>query len=251
LKKIIIVIPARLKSKRLPNKPLLKIDGIEMIIRTFNQCVKVINRNDVYVTTDSNKIVNLCKKNNIQVVLTSKKCLTGTDRIAEFSNKIKSKIYINVQGDEPIFNPKDLKKLIFFAKKNPSSVINGYCKIKKSKDFFDVNIPKVIFSDNKNNELLYMSRAPIPFNKKKVFINAWRQVCAYALPYAALKKFQSNKNKTKIEAIEDLELLRFIEIGVPVKMIEMSDQSIAVDVKKDLKKVENFIKKKELRLLKK
>jgi 3-deoxy-manno-octulosonate cytidylyltransferase (CMP-KDO synthetase) len=242
LKKIIIVIPARLKSKRLPNKPLLKINGIEMIIRTFNQCAKVINRNDIYVTTDSNKIVNLCKKNNIKSVLTSSNCLTGTDRIAEFSTKIRSKIYINVQGDEPIFNPKDLKKLISAAKKNPKIVLNGYCKIKNKKDFFDVNKPKVIFS--KKKKLLYMSRAPIPFNKERKFVYAWRQVCAYSLPYTALKKFKLNKKKTTIENVEDLELLRFIEMGISVKMVKMSDKSISVDVKEDIRKVENFLKKK-------
>jgi 3-deoxy-manno-octulosonate cytidylyltransferase (CMP-KDO synthetase) len=64
------------------------------------------------------------------------------------------------------------------------------------------------------------------------------------LPYTALKKFKLNKKKTTIENIEDLELLRFIEMGIPVKMVKMSDKSISVDVKEDIRKVENFLKKK-------
>ena len=72
-----------------------------------------------------------------------------------------------MQGDEPFFNPNDLKKLIIFAKKNPKDVINGYTEIKNKKLFESQSIPKVVF--DKNNNLIYMSRAPIPSNKKKKF----------------------------------------------------------------------------------
>ena len=211
-----------------------------MIIRTYNQCSKATDKKNIYVATDSNKIKKVCEDNKIKVVLTSKKCLTGTDRIAEFSKRIKSKIYINIQGDEPIFNPRDLKKLIKFAKKYPADVINGYSKILDKKDFFDENIPKVLFS--KKKELIYMSRAPIPFNKKKKFFWAYRQICAYSLPYKALLKFYKIKKKSKIENIEDLELLRFIEMGVKIRMIEMSNKSLAIDTKNDLKKINRILK---------
>ena len=236
----VIVIPARLKSKRLPNKPLIKIKGIPMIVRTYNQCLKAAYRDRIYVATDSNKIKKICENNKIKVVLTSKNCLTGTDRIAEFSKKIKSKVYINIQGDEPIFNPRDIKKLIKFSKKHPTDVINGYSKILDKKDFFDENIPKVLFS--KKKELIYMSRAPIPFNKKKKFFWAYRQICAYSLPYKALLKFNKIKKKSKIESIEDLELLRFIEMGIKIRMIEMSNKSLAIDTKSDLKKINKILK---------
>ena len=231
----LLVIPARYKSKRLPGKPLINLKGIPMIIRTYNQCKKVVHPSKILVATDNKKILNLCKKNNINVMMTSNKCLTGTDRVAEVAKKIKKKFYINVQGDEPICNPSDIRKIIRTARKYPNKVINGFTKIKDKNMFTSPHVPKVIF--RKDGNLIYMSRAPIPSNKKKSFIRGWRQVCIYSFPYKSLKIFSNLKKKTILERIEDLELNRFIEIGHEVKMIEMSNRSVAVDTRGDLKKL--------------
>lgn len=239
MKNFLLVIPARYKSKRLNGKPLLKIKGIPMLIRTYNQCTKAVDPSNILVATDHKKIFNLCKNNNIKVLMTSKKCMTGTDRIAEVARKIKKKFYINVQGDEPLCNPKDIKKIIFYANKYPDKIINGYTEIKDKKMFNSQHIPKVIFK--LNGDLIYMSRASIPSNKKKSFIKAWRQVCIYSFPNKSLKAFSKLKKKTPLEHIEDLELNRFIEIGYTVKMIKMSDKSLAVDTPYDLKRVRKMI----------
>lgn len=193
----------------------------------------------IYVATDDNKIMNFCKKKNILCLKTSKKCTTGTDRIYEFSEKILSKIYINVQGDEPILNPQDLKKMIKNALKFKNTVLNGYCKINRKEFFFNRSIPKVIF--DKNKDLLYMSRAAIPHNKLGQFKVSYRQVCIYSFPRKKLKIFSKNL-KTQFENIEDIEILRFIENGEKVKMIELSSKSIAVDTLSDIKKVEKKLK---------
>ncbi len=108
----IVVIPARFGSKRLPGKPLKKILGIPMIIRTSMQCLKVVKRSQLIVATDDKRIQKCCKKYSINSILTSKNCKTGTDRVAEVAKKIKARNYINVQGDEPIFNPDDLSKML-------------------------------------------------------------------------------------------------------------------------------------------
>ncbi len=237
----LIVIPARYKSKRLPGKPLIDIKGLPMIVRTFNQCKKVVNSSKILVATENKKIFRLCKKNNINVMMTSSKCLTGTDRVAEVAKKIKKKFYINVQGDEPICNPADIKKIIDTAKKYPNTVINGFTEIKDKKIFYSPHIPKIVF--RKDGNLIYMSRAPIPSNKNRSLIKAWRQICIYSFPYKSLKVFSSFKKKTPLEAIEDLELNRFIEIGYQVKMIRMSNKSIAVDTNSDLIKVKKKVKK--------
>lgn len=236
----LLVIPARYKSKRLPGKPLINLKGIPMIIRTYDQCKKVVHHSKILVATDDKKILNLCKKNNINVMMTSNKCLTGTDRVAEVAKKIKKKFYINVQGDEPICNPSDIKKIIRTAQKYPNKVINGFTEIKDKKMFNSPHVPKVIF--RKDGNLIYMSRAQIPSNKKKTFTRAWRQVCIYSFPYKSLKTFSNLKKKTILEKIEDLEMNRFIEIGHEVKMIELSNRSVAVDTRSDLKKVIKLIK---------
>ena len=87
----LLVIPARYKSERLPGKPLVSINGIPMIVRTYNQCKKVVSESKILVATDHKKIFNLCKRNKINVIMTSKKCLTGTDRVAEVAKKNKKK----------------------------------------------------------------------------------------------------------------------------------------------------------------
>tara|TARA_B100000900_G_scaffold406549_1_gene417744 strand:+ start:123 stop:845 length:723 start_codon:yes stop_codon:yes gene_type:complete len=236
----LLVIPARYKSKRLLGKPLINLKGIPMIIRTYNQCKKAVHHSKILVATDDKKILNLCKKNNINVIMTSNNCLTGTDRVAEVARKIKRKFYINVQGDEPLCNPLDIKKIIRTAMKYPNKVINGFTEIKDKKMFNSPHVPKVIF--RKDGNLIYMSRAAIPSNKKKSFTKGWRQVCIYSFPYKSLKLFSNLKKKTTLERIEDLELNRFIEIGHEVKMIEMSNKSVPVDTKDDLKKVIKLIK---------
>ncbi len=236
----LIIIPARYNSKRLPAKPLIDINGIPMIVRTFNQCKKAVPNSKIIVATDDERIQKVCSKNGINSIITSKKCLTGTDRIAEVAKKIKKSIYINVQGDEPICNPKDIKKIVNFAKRNPNLIINGYTEIKDKKMFNSPNIPKVVF--DKNEKLLYMSRAPIPSNKKKKFIKAWRQVCIYSFPYKSLKIYTSVKKKTTLESIEDLESNRFLELGYQVQMLKMSNKSVAVDNKEDLEKVRKLVK---------
>ena len=242
--KFIVVIPARYKSKRLPGKPLAKIGGLPMIVRTYNQCKKVVKKNQIIVATDSVKIKKVCDEYKINSLITSSKCLTGTDRVAEVAKKINCSFYINVQGDEPFFNPYDLKKLINIAKKKPKEIINGYAEIKDKKLFFSSSIPKVVF--DKNGYLLYMSRGPIPSNKKFEFKKAWRQICAYSFPKKTLMDFSKIKNKTPIESFEDIEILRFLELGFKVKMIKMSNKSLAVDNNEDLEKAKIYLKFKKL-----
>ena len=239
----LLVIPARFQSKRLPGKPLLDIKGTPMIVRTFNQCNKVVPRSKILVATDDKRIQKTCIRKKINVIMTSKKCLTGTDRIAEVAKKIKANFYLNIQGDEPMCNPLDIKKLLITAKKNPKTIINGYTEIKDKKLFYSVHIPKVVF--RKDGRLLYQSRAPIPTTKNKKFVKAWRQVCIYSLPYESLKVFKSVKKKTTLEQLEDCELLRFLELGLEIKMIKMSNKSVAVDTKKDLIRVRRLIKNKK------
>ena len=242
--KYIVVIPARYKSKRLPGKPLANIGGLPMIVRTYNQCAKVVSKDKIVVATDNLKIKNVCNEYNIKSIITSNKCLTGTDRVAEVAKKIKCNFYVNVQGDEPFFNPNDLKMLIKQAEKKPKEVINGYTEIKDRKLFFSSSIPKVVF--DKKEYLLYMSRGPVPSNKGLEFKKAWRQVCAYSFPRKALLDFTNTKNKTLLESLEDIEILRFLEKGYKVKMIKMSNKSLAVDNNEDLEKAKIYLKYKKL-----
>ena len=103
------------------------------------------------------------------------------------------------------------------------------------------HVPKVVFRND--GKLFYMSRAPIPTTKKHKYLTAWRQVCAYSIPKKALMTFSAIKKKTLLEKIEDCELLRFIELGFEIRMIKMSNKSVAIDTKEDLRQVRKILKK--------
>jgi 3-deoxy-manno-octulosonate cytidylyltransferase (CMP-KDO synthetase) len=234
-----VIIPARYNSSRLPGKPLVNLCGLPMIIRTYNQCVKACSEEIVYVATDDLRIKEVCESRGINVLMTSSNCLTGTDRIAECAKEINADVYINVQGDEPLFNPEDLKLLIEATKKYPGEILNGYCEINEETLFRNPTIPKVVFRPD--GRLFYMSRSSIPSNKKHGFEKAWRQVCAYAFPSEALKNFAAEGKKTTLENIEDIEILRFLELGWDIRMIQLSNDSIAVDTPEDIQRAEAAI----------
>ncbi len=241
-KKFIVIIPARLKSTRLPNKPLKLINKKPLIYWTWKNCVKVIKKDLVYVATDSSKIHKICKKYKIQSINTKSNHLTGTDRIAEASQKISAEMIINLQGDEPFIRPSDIKRFINFALNNKKVITNAYAIINKNIKKSNTNIPKLVIS--KDNFLLYMSRSPIPGSKDQNYkIETFKQVCMYGFPKIILKKLYGlNKKKTKLESIEDIELLRAIENGYKVKMLKVNDNKIAIDTPSDLIAAKKLIK---------
>lgn len=238
--KPLVVIPARYESSRLPGKPLVSLCGVPMVVRTWRQCVKVVEATRVVVATDDDRIESVCAAHGVSVVRTSSACLTGTDRVAEVSRLIEASCYVNVQGDEPVFNPDDLATLLQAAELHPNDVLNGWCEITSVDQFRSPTVPKVVMRPD--GRLLYMSRAAIPTGKDLAFHGARRQVCAYAFPKAALDAFSDSAGKTPLENVEDIEILRFLELGFDVRMLPMSDQSVAVDVPEDVLRAEMKIR---------
>lgn len=237
IKDHLIIIPARFKSSRFPGKPLAPINGKSMIERVWETCLKVTKKENIMVATDHQKIKKHCSDKNINVMMTSNKCLTGSDRLAEVSRQIKANFYVNVQGDEPLIKPNDIKKVIDYFKNNREECVCAMTEILNENEFYNLNIPKVIIDNN--GYLLYFSRAPIPSSKIGGFNNALKQVCIYAFSPNSLKEFGLKKKKTKYESIEDIELLRLKEKGYRIKMIKVSSSSIAVDIPDDINKVLN------------
>lgn len=238
----VLIIPARYESSRLPGKPLTPISGVPMIERTYKQCVRGFPREDIYVATDDERIADFCAEKDMQCLMTSKECLTGTDRVAEAAEMLQPDYVINVQGDEPIFNPDDIRAFLDAVRHHPREVLNGYTPIHREENYRSRGVPKVVFRPD--GRLLYMSRSPIPGNKSDRFERAFRQVCIYGFPFELLRAFASQKTKGRLEAIEDIEILRFLEMGHEVRMIELSDVSVAVDYPEDVQKVEAVLSRK-------
>jgi len=238
--KILGVIPCRYESSRLPGKPLVKIKGIELIKRTYKQCIKSKVFDDLVVATDDIRIEKFCQREGMNVIMTSKECLTGTDRVAEVAEKMDYDLYINIQGDEPVIDPKSFDCIVEAYKQFGDKYIayNGYKKITIEEEIPSWTIPKVIF--NEQEELMYMSRLPVPYNKGKVSRDYFKQVCVYGFTKKALKVF-TQQGKTINEKHEDIEILRFVDLGHKVKMVRVEYDCIAVDVPEDILKVEKYL----------
>lgn len=236
---VVCVIPARLKSTRLPQKPLLNICGKTMLQRTYERACHVFEKNDVYIATDSKKIQQVANQFAKNVVLTSEDCLTGTDRLAEFSKIVDADAYVNLQGDEPIMCVENINIIKKHAEIDPNMIYNGYAPITYHGDYFSNMVPKVVVA--KNGKLLYMSRSPIPGNKAGSFQRAHKQICVYSFPKYALHNYGLGTAKTANESEEDIEIMRLIDLGIEIQMIEMSPNTVAVDTPEDLERVRMII----------
>lgn len=241
--KIVVVIPARFKSSRFPGKPLVKLLGRPMIQWVAELSAKAVGQDNVYIATDDQRIADTVVQLGFQAVMTSEKCLTGTDRLAEFAQKVEADIYINVQGDEPLVNPEDILKVIEAKKSYPNEVINGYAVIGPDEDPNNVNIPKVIFTEDKR--MVYMSRQSLPGfkDKKNSPVEFYKQVCIYAFNRQELLTYGAYGKKSILEHAEDIEIIRFLEFNQPVRMLQTRPGSLAVDIPEDVKKVEAAMKR--------
>ncbi len=213
-----------------------------MIIRVAEITANALGKENTFVATDDKRIMDVAEKHGFKAVLTSEGALTGTDRIAEVAQKIGADIYVNIQGDEPLLDFEDIKKVVAQKHKFPKEVINCMCPIGKDEDPANVNIPKVVAAEDLR--LIYMSRLPIPGSKSadsapKAY---WKQVCIYAFSKEELKAFSRNGRKGYLEGVEDIEVLRFLELGVPVRMVKVAGGSRAVDIPDDVKAVEALLK---------
>ena len=238
----VVIIPARLNSSRLPGKPLIDICGMSMIERTYRQVLSAINNADkIYIATDAQEIFEHCKRFAEHVVMTSSECLTGTDRLAEVSKRIKADIYFNVQGDEPILPPETISEFIekVLAMQEPL-VATAVMKVTDESTYRNLSVPKMIFSQS--GRLLYSSRGAVPAAKNgKMPEHVYKHVCIYSFTSESLAMFSSQQEKTTFENTEDLEINRFLELDIQVQTIEVSSSGRAIDTSDDLEYIRNLL----------
>ncbi len=237
--KVLGLIPTRLGSTRLPAKPLLSINGCPLIVHVYRRARLSKILNDVIVCCDDKKILDIAKMYNVKCILTSKKHKNGTERIYEGYKKIKKKynFIVDIQGDEPLINPKHIDQVIKFHLKNKKTDI--ILPTLKTKITNNTNLIKVV--TNNFDEVLYLSRSNIPleFKKKNKFIKKHLSIISFKPD--ALKKFYYTK-KGNLESIEDIELLRALEAGLKIKTLNLKGESFSIDVKKDFLKAKEILK---------
>ena len=236
--KILGVIPARFKSSRFPGKPLADIHGKPMIAHVYENAMKVSQFDKVLVATDDERIASECTKHKMQFVMTSAEHKTGTDRVAEVAEKHAADFYVNIQGDEPLVSPDTIESAIQpVISSTDFDAINLMTEIRDSSDLVNSTVPKVVV--NIKNEAIFFSRSPIPYPKNKR-PKYYKQVCVYVFKRDALKRFVSLE-RGPIEQSEDIEMLRFLENRMTVRMVEVHEDSVAVDTVADLEIVRNIL----------
>jgi len=231
-----IIIPARLKSTRFPNKVLAKIGNEPMVIKTAN-AVKEID--EVVIATDSYDVIDVAKNYGFKAVLTSASHNSGTDRIYEAATKLNLKddeIIINLQADEPFIEKEVVTALINLTKqkRNNLNIIATSCyKIINSHQANDPNIVKVV--TNLEGIALYFSRSKIPFSRDNNLNSYKAHLGLYGFSMAKLKEF-INMQKGPLEDIEKLEQLRILDNNKQIALIEVKTNSFGIDTKEDLQK---------------
>lgn len=244
-KRILGVIPARYQSSRFVGKPLIEICGVPMIKRTYFQARQSTALDELLVATDDDRIMDYCRSEEIPVIMTSQACPTGTDRIAEVARSHPYDLYVNIQGDEPVIDPISISQVVdlYHANGNGYIAYNLYKVISDPVMISSNSVVKVVV--NEADETMYMSRLPVPYSKSGKAPRFKQQIPVYGFTPNALAIYESS-GKTCNESLEDVELLRLVDLGHKVKMAETEAVSIAVDHPEDLARVEEFLRRTEL-----
>ena len=242
-KKFIGLIPVRLKSNRLPQKPLLNLRGLPMFVHVYKRAKFSKLLDDLIVCCDDLRIMKIAKKYNVKCVMTKKIHKNGTERIGEAYKKLNQNydLIIDIQGDEPLLNPNHIDKVIKYHLLNFSTdIILPSLRIKKQGQTSIVKVVK-----NSKDYVLYLSRYDVPYDffKQKSFL--LKHLSIISFKPIALKKFINSK-KTKLESIENIELLRALEINLKIKSFNISGDSFSVDTKTDYINAKNQLKKDKL-----
>lgn len=234
--KTVGIIPARLNSTRLPNKPLVDIHGKPMIQHVYERALKS-NLDNVIVACDDEKVFDTVISFGGQASMTSRSHINGTTRIAEVAKKLTADFIINIQGDEPLITAEVINDLLEEIDKEVN-VITLKHKLNCDHDIDNPNNVKVI-TDN-NNYAIYFSRSRIPYNRNQ-FTEYYKHIGIYGYKREFLLKYV-NMPSTKLEMTESLEQLRILENGYKIKVIETEHSLLGVDTEEDLKVVRRILK---------
>ena len=228
-----ILIPVRMGSSRLPNKPLKEIAGKPLIKWVIELAQSVNFKASLIVLTEDTIIKDFVDSIGVECFLTDKLHKNGTARILEIIESIDSDFIINLQGDEPLVNPSDLNNLYEKIKTSESDIVS-ICHEVDNLEAEDPSNVKVVFDINQN--ALYFSRSKIPYGAKTFYSHKG----IYAFKRSALEKIKFLKSSF-LGNLEDLEQLQWLEHNMSIKMLISKNKSIGVDTQDDFIKAENVL----------
>ncbi len=247
--KIICIIPARYKSSRFEGKPLADIYGKPMIQHVYERVLKSDTVSYTAVATDDERIFAAVKKFGGNVVMTSNRHRSGTDRIAEaistLDNIEDSDIIVNIQGDQPIFEPLQIDEVAGPLLEDPSVDMSTLIyRIQREEEIDHPNAVKVVF--DRNNFAIYFSRATIPYVRESGSdVKYYKHHGIYAYRKAFLMTFTSLE-EGYLEKFEALEQLRAMEHGYKIKVVETLYDSVEVDTPEEMERIRKIVKERSV-----
>lgn len=238
------IIPARYASTRFPAKPLVEIKGKSMIQRVYEQAKKSTALDHVVVATDDQRIFDVVKTFNGEVVMTSENHQSGTDRCldAALQMEIEFDVVVNIQGDEPFISPSQIDLILSCFTQENTEIATLVKLIEDAKTLWDPNKPKVVLDDD--DFAILFSRQCIPYllgvekeNWNEVF-NFYKHIGMYAYRFETLKEI-CNLKPSRLEKAENLEQLRWIESGYRIKTAITEEEAFSIDTPDDLEELIN------------
>jgi 3-deoxy-manno-octulosonate cytidylyltransferase (CMP-KDO synthetase) len=236
--KTIAVIPARLASTRLPRKMLREIAGKLLVGWVYEAVRSSSLLSDAIVATDSEEILEACRRHGWKAQMTSSAHRSGTERVHEVSNSIAADVYLNVQGDEPLVRSEQIATLLDVMQ-DPAVAVGTVKTPCSPEDLNNPNAVKVVTAPG--GRALYFSRARIPFDRDGTKPSYFKHLGLYAYRKPALDLFVSQPEST-LEKSERLEQLRFLENGMPIYVSETPYDSVGVDTEEDLRRVAELLR---------
>jgi 3-deoxy-manno-octulosonate cytidylyltransferase (CMP-KDO synthetase) len=240
--KVVVVIPARYGSSRLPGKPLVSLAGQPMIQRVYERAKSAQRADRVIVATDDERIVKVVQGFGGEARMTRPDHRTGTERVAEVAAHESGDVFVNVQGDEPLLDPAAVDTAVDALLEEPQAAIATVATpIKTPGDIMDPNVCKVVLDFDEN--ALYFSRAPIPWvrdNAGKVQARHLKHLGLYVFRRDALLEYPTLP-QGELERIEQLEQLRWLENGWKIRVAEVEHDAVSVDVPEDIARVEKLL----------
>jgi len=241
--KVVVVIPARYGSTRLPGKPLVSLAGRPMIQYVFERAKQAQTVQRVIVATDDQRIVDAVRGFGGQAMITRGDHRTGTERVAEVATREEGDVFVNVQGDEPLIDPVSIDTAVGALLEEPSAQIATVATpVRHAGDIMDPNVVKTVLDFDGN--ALYFSRAPIPWvrdTEAKVHVKYWKHLGLYAFQREALLEYPTLP-LGELERVEQLEQLRWMENGWKIRVAEVAHDAVSVDVPEDVARVERLMK---------
>jgi 3-deoxy-manno-octulosonate cytidylyltransferase (CMP-KDO synthetase) len=241
---VVIVIPARFGSTRLPGKPLVSLAGKPMIQRVYERAKMARLADRAIVATDDERIVKAVESFGGTARMTRADHRTGTERVAEVAAHEKGDVFVNVQGDEPLLDPLAVDTAVNALLEEPAAAISTVATaIKTPADIMDPNVVKTVL-DFENNGL-YFSRAPIPWVRdtaSKIQVRHLKHLGLYVFQRDALLEYPTLP-QGELERIEQLEQLRWLENGWKIRVAEVEHDAVSVDVLADVARVEKLLQK--------